>query len=685
MATLPPSAPKIPHTRTIHGETVIDNWFHLRDREHPDTIPYLEAENSYTSEFMQPLAELESALYGEMKGRIQETDSSAPYKMGDFEYFVRTEEGKQYPILCRKPVGGGDAATILDCNSLAEGHGYFSLAFHHVSPDGNLLSYATDTDGSEVYTLRFLDLRTGALLPGQIEGVYYGAAWATDSATFFYTTLDETKRPHKLWRCVAGSEAAPVEVFEEPDGRFNVEIDRTRSGEFLILVISSHTTTEIRYAPASDPTADFRVLLDRKQDVEYYVEHQSGWFYMRTNDQGRNFRLLRAPAADPAPDSWVEVQAHRADTTLESIDGFLNHLVVLERFEGLRRLRIRDTRTGEEHFVAFDEPSYTISGEMNAEYGTPIFRFAYSSLATPRSVYDYDMDSRTRELRKRQPVLGGYDPANYVTERIHALSHDDARVPVSLVYRRDCKPGPKPTYLYGYGSYGIVTEPSFSSERISLLDRGIVFALAHIRGSADMGRNWYEDGKLGRKKNTFHDFVAAAEALIDGGYTTPAQLAICGGSAGGLLMGAVTNMRPDLFRAVVAHVPFVDVVNTMLDETLPLTVTEYEEWGNPNEPDAYRYIRSYAPYENVEAKAYPMILATGGLNDPRVPYWEPAKWVAKLRDLKTNEDVILLKTNMGAGHGGPSGRYEKLKEKAFEYAFVIGALQNAGPFPKVLG
>ncbi len=674
MATSPPRAPKIPHARTEHGETVVDDWFYLRDRTHPETIPYLEAENRYTAECMQPFADLEATLYEEMKARIQETDVSAPYRMGEYEYYTRTETGKQYPIFCRRDLFAGlDAEeTVLDCNALAEGHEYFSLAFQFVSPYGNLLAYAVDTDGSEVYTLRFRDLRSGELLPGEINGVYYGAAWANDSRTFFYTTLDETKRPHKLWRCTAGSMDAPVEVFEEPDARFNVEIDRTRSSRYLALLLSSHTTTEIRLLDADNPEGEFQLLLQRRQDVEYFVEHQGDWLYVRTNDRGKNFRLLRAQAGNPLAELWEEVLPHRDDTTLESVEGFRNHLVVLERHDGLRRFRAQDTLTGAEHFIAFDEPAYTIEPDVNAEYDTPLFRFSYSSLATPRSIFDYNLDTRARELKKRQPVLGGYDPENYVCERIFALSHDDVRVPVSLVYRRDAPPGPKPTYLYGYGSYGIVTEPSFSSERVSLLDRGFVFALAHIRGSADMGRNWYEEGKLGRKKNTFLDFIAAAECLVDSGHTLPDRLAIAGGSAGGLLMGAVTNMRPDLFRAVVAHVPFVDVVNTMLDETLPLTVTEYEEWGNPNEPEAYRYIRSYAPYENVQDGAFPNILVTAGLNDPRVPFWEPAKWVAKLREANSGKACILLKTNMGAGHGGPSGRYEKLKEKAFEYAFVLG-------------
>jgi oligopeptidase B len=655
-----PKAVKLPNFRTIHGETVQDDWFYLRDREHPQTIPYLEAENRYTELLMAPSKALETELYTEMVGRIMETDESVPYRMGAFEYYTRTEKGRQYPILCRRGIQGVTGEILLDCNALAEGHEYFSMAFDLMSPDGKTLAYATDTDGSEVYTLRFHALPNQDL-PDTVTGVYYSAAWAADSRTFFYTTLDETKRPWRLWRHELGV-AEDVLVFEEPDARFNVSIDRSRSGKFLFLGVDSHTTSEVRYLDATDPTGAFRLLRERQQDVEYFVGHQGDSLFMRINDAGKNFRLMQAPASDPR--QWTEVLPHRMDVSLERVDGFINHLVITERANGLKRLLVRDTRTGTDHFVSFDEPAYTISGERNEEYATSKFRFVYTSLITPRSVYDYDMDSRERDLKKRFAVLGSYDPANYASERVFA-----GAVPISLVYRKGiARTG---TYLYGYGSYGITTDPSFSAERISLLDRGFVFAIAHIRGSGDMGRYWYEDGKVFHKKNTFTDFIACAERLIELGYATPETLAIAGGSAGGLLMGAVTNMRPDLFRTVVAHVPFVDVVNTMLDETLPLTVTEYEEWGNPNEPNSYAYIRSYAPYENVETRPYPNILVTAGLNDPRVPYWEPAKWVAKLRDRKTDSNVIALKTNMGAGHGGPSGRYEKLKEKAFEYAFIL--------------
>ena len=559
---------------------------------------------------------------------------------------------------------------LLDCNALAEGHSYFSLAFDIVSPDGSLLAFAVDTDGSEVYTLRFKDLRTGATLPGEIPNVYYSGAW-TDNANFFYTTLDETKRPYRLWRHQLGSGVPDRLVYEETDARFNVSVERTRSGKFLLLAMDSHATSEARFLSTSTPGGEFQILRPRVQDVEYYAEHQGGFFWIRTDEDAINFRLLRAPDSDPS--NWAEVSPHREDVSIEGLEGFRDHFVVVERANGLKQLRVLNTREGDTaHLVEFDEPAYTLFTEGNEEYETSTLRFLYTSLVTPRSVYDYDMDSRTRELKKQFAVLGGYDPADYASERIFATAPDGVQVPVSLVYRRGiARDGANPLYLYGYGSYGIITEPSFSSERISLLDRGYVYAIAHIRGSGDMGRRWYDDGKLLHKMNTFTDFIACAEHLIAEKYTSSDRLAIAGGSAGGLLMGAVMNLRPDLFHSVVAHVPFVDVVNTMLDETLPLTIAEYEEWGNPNERESYDYMRAYAPYENVKTAAYPNILVTAGLNDPRVSYWEPAKWVAKLRDLKTDDNTIILRTTMGAGHGGPSGRYARLKEKAFEYAFLL--------------
>ena len=646
-----------------------DNWFYLRDRHLQQTLPYLEAENQYTAHVMEPAAALETKIYTEMVGRIQETDASVPAKYGAFEYYTRMEQGRQYPIHCRRPLAAHSAEEIvLDCNALAAGHSYFSLAYDIPSPDGTLLAFAVDTDGSEVYRLRFKDLATGVTLPDEIPNVYYSGAW-TDNQNFFYTTLDETKRPYRLWRHQLGSAAPDTLVCEETDARFNVSVERTRSGKFLLLGIDSHASSEARYLATSDPGGQFQPLRPRIQDVEYYAEHQGNFFWIRTDENAVNFRLLRAPDSDPT--NWTEIIPHREDVSIEGLEGFRDHLVIVERANGLKQFRVMGV---DDHIVAFEEPAYTIYPDGNEDYDTAQLRFLYTSLVTPRSVYDYDMNARTRELKKQYAVLGGYDPAHYTSERILATAPDGTHVPVSLVYRRGLeRNGQSPLYLYGYGSYGIITEPSFSSERISLLDRGYVYAIAHIRGSGDMGRRWYENGKLLHKMNTFTDFIACAEHLIAQRYTAPDRLTIAGGSAGGLLMGAVMNLRPDLFHAVVAHVPFVDVINTMLDDTLPLTIAEYEEWGNPNDRAFYDYMRTYSPYDNVRATAYPNVLVTAGLNDPRVSYWEPAKWVAKLRHAKTDENTIVLRTNMGAGHGGPSGRYAKLKEKAFEYAFVLGA------------
>jgi len=673
----PPQAPIDPQVTVIHGETRIDPFFWMRDRNDPRTIDYLNAENAYTERMTRHTSGLRDKLYREMKGRIKETDLSVPYPRNEYFYYTRTVEGSQYPIYCRKR-GSLDASEeiILDVNELATGQKYFRIGVVQVSPNHRYLTYSDDSRGDEVYTLRVKELSTGRLLPDTIENTYYGVEWANDNQTLFYTTLDAAKRPYRALRHVLGDDPAQdVLVHQEDDERFYVHLDKTRSQKFILLSLDSQITSEVRFLDADRPMSEFTIIHPRQQGMEYAVDHHGNDFYIVTNDQALNFRLVKVPVTRPAKSHWVDVIPHRPEVKLDGVDAFADHLAIYERQDGLERLRIRRLDDGAEHYVAFDEPVYTFSITDNEEYDAKSLRFMYASLTTPRTVYDYNMESRTREMKKQYEVLGGYEPAEYQSERIFAVAKDGVRVPISLVYRKDLrKPGGNPTLLYGYGSYGASMDPFFDSNRISLLDRGYIFAIAHIRGGEEMGRQWYEDGKLLKKKNTFTDFIACAEHLITEKYTSSEQLAIMGGSAGGLLMGAVTTMRPDLFDAVVAQVPFVDVINTMLDASIPLTVIEYEEWGNPNEKAYYEYMKSYSPYDNVTDRAYPDMLITAGLNDPRVAYWEPAKFTAKLRAMKTDDHVLLLKTNMGAGHGGSSGRYDRLKEVAFDYAFIIDRL-----------
>ena len=563
---------------------------------------------------------------------------------------------------------------MLDANALAAGQKYFQIGNFAVSPNHKLLAYSTDTTGNETYTLRVKDLTTGQLLSDSIPNTYYSLAWAADNKTFFYTILDEAKRPYKVFRHELGA-AEDTLVHHETDARYNATLDKSKSREFIFIELSSSLTTEIRFLKTDQPRRDFQVLLPRQQDVEYSVSHHGDSFFVTTNEGAKNFRLMEVPVKNPSKQSWKEVIAERPGITILGTDAFADHLVVLERENGLVRMRVRKFADGSEHYVQFPEPVYSAFPTQNVEYKSHLLRFNYTSLITPSSVYDYNMDTRERELKKQQEVLGGYDPSKYQSERVYAVAPDGVKVPVSVVYRKGTKlDGKAPALLYAYGSYGIPTEPTFGSDRLSLLDRGFVFALAHIRGGGDLGKYWHDDGKLLNKKNTFTDFIAAAEHLVHNKYTSSDRLAIMGGSAGGLLMGAVTNMRPDLFRVVIAKVPFVDVMSTMLDPSLPLTVGEYEEWGNPEDKKYYGYMRSYSPYDNVEAKRYPTMLVTGGLNDPRVSYWEPAKWVAKLRAMKKDDNLLLLKMQMGAGHGGPSGRYERMKETAFDYAFILTTL-----------
>ena len=676
--TQPPTAPIRPKVLENHGDRRVDSYFWLRDKSNPDVLAYLEAENRYTESRMKATEAIQTTLYQEIVARIQENDTSAPTRNGEFEYYTRTTKGNQYPQWCRRRGANGPEQILLDGNELAKGHKYFQVGAFSVSPDQNLLAYGTDTEGDEILTVRVKNLATGQLLPDQITNANYSLVWAEDNKTLFYNVLDSAKRPYKVFRHALGQSTPDTEVYHETDERFTVEVSKTRSRAFLLLQINSAITSEVRYLPANKPTAAFTVIYRRTPDVEYEATHHAGHWYVRINDTGRGFRLIQAPLTNPADQK--ELIPARPDVTIEDVSAFADHLVITERQQGLLKLRVRRLSNGAEHFVTLPEPVYALSAQGGPEFDTTLLRFNYTSLVTPPSTFDYEMNARTRTLVKQQPVLGGFDTRNYISERIFATAADGTSIPVSLVYRKGVKrDGTAPALLYGYGSYGIPSEPNFSSERLSLLDRGFVYAIAHIRGGADLGKTWHDAGKMLNKRNTFTDFIAAAELLSHEKYTQPKRLAIMGGSAGGLLMGAVTNMRPDLFGAVIAKVPFVDVLSTMLDATLPLTVGEYEEWGNPADKKAYRYMRSYSPYDNVESQSFPNMLVTAGLNDPRVSYWEPAKWVAKLRTLKKDNNLLLLKTNMGAGHFGASGRYERYKETAFDYAFLFQALGVTAP------
>jgi oligopeptidase B len=678
-----PSAPVArtdPHTIVMHGESRVDEYYWLRHLSDPDTLAYLQAENRYTQAVMRHTEELQEQLYQELRGRIKETDLSVPERIDDWLYYARTEAGGQYPIYCRCPVAADSAEIVLlDQNPLAVGHSYYRLGAFEVSPDHRFLAYSIDTCGSESYTLYLKDLCTGELLTDTLTNTAPALAWANDSRTFFYLTLDQARRPCRLLRHRLGADPAEdVLIHDETDEAFFLDVGRTRSRQFILLDINSHSTSEVRFISADRPEDPFRVLEPRRAGVEYNVSHHADRFFITTNDEAPNFRLVSAPVDDPSRANWTPVLPHRSAVKLDLTDAFRDHLVIYQRVGGLRQIRILDLNGDGDHLVPFPEPVYSAHAHDNPEFDTSVLRFSYTSMVTPSSVVDYDMAARSWTVRKQTEVLGGYDQSCYRSERVFAQAPDGVSVPVSLVYRLPLElDGSRPLLLNGYGAYGISYEPGFSSHALSLLDRGFVVAIAHVRGGEEMGRAWYEEGKLLQKRNSFTDFIAAAEHLISAGYTSREGLVISGGSAGGLLMGAVTNLRPDLFRAVVMEVPFVDVVNTMLDASLPLTVIEYDEWGNPAEREFYRYIRSYSPYDNIEAKDYPEILITAGLNDPRVAYWEPAKWTARLRARKTDQNRLLLRTNMGAGHGGASGRYDHLREVAFKWAFVLDVLGMA--------
>lgn len=667
-----PAAKKIPHERTVHGYTLQDDYFWMREKSSPEVIAHLEAENAYTEAVMAPTKALQDALYTEMLGRIKQTDLSVPVRNGAHWYYSRTEEGRQYPYLCRRQGSmDGIEEILLDLNTLAEGHKFLGLGAYVVSDDANWLAYSADTTGYRQFTLYVKDLRTGTLSSEKIERVG-SVVWASDNTTLFYTTEDPvSKRSHRFWRHIVGAADSDL-VYEEHDELFDIGAGRSLDKAVIFVASYAKTSREYRYLPSDQPTGELKIVVPRQAGHEYDVDHYQGQFYITTNKGAKNFRVVTAPMADPSEENWNTFIAHNPAVKIESLAFFKDHLVVSERERGLNYLRVIDMRVKTSHRIEADEPDYAMSLGANPEFDTATIRYSYQSMVTPATVYEYDLNTRERTLLKRQEVLGGYDPSAYEAERIWAPVRDGTQVPISLVYRRGMKrDGTSPMLLYAYGSYGISMAPTFSSGRLSLLDRGAIFAIAYIRGGGELGEEWREQGRMMLKMNTFHDFIDGAEYLVRNRYTASDRLVIQGGSAGGLLMGAVSNMRPDLFTAVVAQVPFVDVINTMLDDTLPLTTSEYAEWGNPNEKPAFDYIRQYSPYDNITRQDYPAMLVKVSLNDSQVPYWEGAKFVAKLRGVASGAKPVLLETNLGAGHGGASGRYDALRETAFTYAFVL--------------
>ena len=667
----PPSARKIPRTERLHGETRVDDYFWLREKDDPAVLSYLEEENAYAAAVMKPAEALQESLFAEMRGHMKETDLSVPCREGAYFYYSRTEKGKQYPRFCRRRASpDAPEETTLDLDELARGKPFLALGEYSVSLDGRLLAYSLDETGYRQYTLRVRDLSTGEDRSERIERAT-SAAWAADHRTLFYSVENEAKRSYRVYRHRLGETGRDELVYEENDERFDVEVSLTRSRKFLLLRAASHTTSEVRFLPSDSPAGAWSLIEPRRPDVEYDVDEREGLFYIRVNDAGRNFRIVTAPAADPRRENWAEVVAHREGVMVEGIDCFAGFYALSEREAGLPQIRVTELPSGRSRRIAFPEPAYDAFPASNREFEASHLRYHYQSFLTPSSVFDFDVASGESVLRKRTEVPG-YDPSLYRSERIEATAADGTRIPVSLVCRKGIPlDGSAPLLLYGYGSYGLTVDVTFNSNRLCLLDRGVAFAIAHIRGGGELGKAWHDGGRMANKMNTFTDFIAAAEELIRRGWTAPSRLAIEGRSAGGLLVGAVLNLRPDLFRAAVATVPFVDVINTMLDASLPLTVGEYEEWGNPNVEAEYRRMRAYSPYDNVGARAYPAILLNSSLHDSQVPYWEPAKLAAKLRALKTDDNVLLLRTNLAAGHGGNSGRYDRLREIAFEQAFLI--------------
>jgi oligopeptidase B len=671
-APQPPMTEKKPKTTNIHGTTLVDDFFWLREKTNPAVLAHLKAEDDYAATVMKPTAALQEKLYNEMLSHIKQTDTNVPYRWGNYFYYSRTEEGKQYPIYCRKK-GSLEAPeeVVLDQNELAKGQKFMSVGTFVPSDDGNLLAYSTDNTGYRQYTLQVKDLRTGQLFPERMERVN-GVAWATDNKTFFYVTEDDvTKRSDKFFRHVLGTDKSDL-VYEEKDELFDIGVDRSLDKAVIFLAAFSKTSTESRYIRADDPNGALKVIIPRQPEHEYDVDHRNGLFYIRTNKGAKNSRIVTAPVGDPSEKNWKEFVTHRPEVKLDAISLFADHAVLSEWENGLQQLEVLDFKTNKRQRIKFPEPVYSVGLTSNREFNTSVVRFGYNSLVTPYSVFDYDMNTGKTTLLKETEVPGGFSRANYKSERVFATAADGTKIPMSVVYRKGVKlDGSAPLLLYGYGSYGLSIPPTFSSSRLSLLDRGVIFAIGHIRGGGELGEEWRQAGRMMKKMNTFTDFIACAEALVKQKYTSKDRLVIQGGSAGGLLVGAVSNMRPDLFKAVVSQVPFVDVLNTMLDASLPLTTSEYIEWGNPNEKPAFDYMKIYSPYDNVTKQNYPAMLVKVSVNDSQVPYWEGAKLVAKLRALKTDNNPLLLKVNFGAGHGGASGRYDALRETAFDYAFML--------------
>lgn len=680
-----PIAPKKHHKLTLHGQTRIDDYYWLRNREDPEVLEFLKAQMDYLEEVMGHTKPLQETLFSEMKGRIQETDSTVPEKRGGYLYYERTEAGKQYPIFCRrKDSPDSPEEILLDQNVLAEGKIFCSVSGFAVSPDGNKLAYSVDRNGDEVYTIHIKDLQTGALFPEAISNAYgsvymkAGIEWANDSETIFYATLDDAKRPFKLHHHKIGTDPAKdVLIYHEKEAVFSLSLSKTRDDTYIMTDHFSTLTSEVRYLSADQPNSELKVVMDREHGIEYSADHHNGYFYISINENGaKNFKVVRAAVGDTGRKNWQEIIPHRREVLVEELECFENYLVIYERKDGREQIRISNMDgTTNVRYVEFPEPTYHFEVGENSDFKTNILRFTYSSLITPMSTIDYHMDSGEWELKKENEIIG-YDKSQYVCDYIFATAKDGKRIPISISYKKGLKlDGNNPTLLHGYGAYGATLDPEFTPNRISLLDRGFIYAIGHIRGSSTLGREWYDDGKVFNKKNSFTDFIACAEHLITEGFTSKEKLAIYGVSAGGLLVNACMIMRPDLFKAVIGKVPFVDVVTSMSDPTVPLTSLEYDEWGNPAaNKEQYEYMLSYSPYDNIKAANYPNLMLTCGLNDPRVAYWEPAKFAARLRELKTDDNLLLLKTNFHAGHAGSSGRYDYLKEVAFEYVFLIDRL-----------